>query len=84
MKRCSAHKHAAGCRPARPLCRWQRKVQEAKYGPCSCPAYHFPHRRGSCSAALEKTAADSERYRSERDNEAFAFFDRLAAEAGVR
>lgn len=44
--------HAAGCRPGRPLCRWQRK-QSAKYAPCHCPAFHFPHRAGSCEARLK-------------------------------
>lgn len=41
----SAAYHAKGCRPGRPLCRWRRDG-DAKYGVCTCPAYHFPHRRG--------------------------------------
>ncbi len=40
-------RHAVGCRPARPLCRFMRQAQKAKYGVCGCGAYHFPHRRGS-------------------------------------
>ena len=38
--------HRVGCRPGRPLCRWMRVVEE-KYSVCTCPAYHFPHRRNS-------------------------------------
>jgi hypothetical protein len=41
----AAH-HAKGCRPGRPLCRWQRDG-DAKYGVCTCGAHAFPHRRGS-------------------------------------
>ena len=39
-------KHANGCRPARPLCRWMRRVQPQRRA-CECGAYHFPHRFGS-------------------------------------
>jgi hypothetical protein len=35
------HKHKPGCRKGRPLCRWRRA------SPCTCPAYHYPHRNGS-------------------------------------
>lgn len=44
---CWKDRHVPGCRPARPKCRWMRLVQRAKYGPCCCSAYHFPHRAGS-------------------------------------
>lgn len=40
------HQHAKGCHPARPLCRWMRRVQPQRQM-CDCGAYHFPHRRGS-------------------------------------
>lgn len=55
MKRRPAHchgpdaeraKHAAGCRPARPLCRFMRRVRDDRRV-CGCGAYHFPHRHGS-------------------------------------
>ena len=49
-KRCwgneGAVHHCAGCRPARPLCRWMRALVR-KYSVCTCGAYHFPHRAGS-------------------------------------
>lgn len=38
--------HCAGCRPGRPLCRW-RRAAVAKYAPCHCGAYAFPHRFNS-------------------------------------
>lgn len=47
--------HCAGCRPARPLCRWMRAMVR-KYAACHCGAYHFPHRYGSglCGKAGHK------------------------------
>lgn len=45
-----AHKHKAGCRPGRPLCRWRRRAK----GLCSCPAFHYPHRDGSCAPVITK------------------------------
>lgn len=39
--------HMPDCRPARPLCKWMREVQDWKYGVCTCAAYPWPHRRGS-------------------------------------
>lgn len=35
-----------GCRISRPLCARMR-ARTTKYESCSCPAYHYPHRRGS-------------------------------------
>jgi hypothetical protein len=46
-RQCNQYEHAKGCRPGRPLCRWMRRVRADKRGVCDCPAYHFPHRRGS-------------------------------------
>lgn len=49
--------HAPACRPGRPLCRWMRAVI-AKYAPCCCPAYPWPHRAGSglCGDTTKMTA----------------------------
>jgi hypothetical protein len=41
-----ASKHQKGCRPARPLCRWMRRVKGIQ-NPCMCDAYHHTHRKGS-------------------------------------
>jgi hypothetical protein len=51
VKRCWQGAHLPGCRAARPLCRWRRKVQP-KYRVCRCDAYHFPHRSGSLACKL--------------------------------
>jgi hypothetical protein len=40
--------HCAGCRPARPLCRWMRRRQEQRR-PCTCEAQPWPHRAGWCA-----------------------------------
>lgn len=45
--RCTAYKHAPGCRDARPKCR-RRRALLSKYRPCHCSTWHFPHRAGSC------------------------------------
>ncbi len=37
---------SAACRTARPLCAKMR-AKTLKYQVCECPAYHYPHRRGS-------------------------------------
>jgi hypothetical protein len=45
-KYCDPRRHVKGCHPARPRCRWMRKVQEQRRV-CKCEAYLFPHRVGS-------------------------------------
>jgi hypothetical protein len=45
-----AHKHKRKCRVDRPLCRWRRRDR----GICHCPAFHFPHRDGSCTPIIKK------------------------------
>jgi hypothetical protein len=52
----SAERHAPGCHPARPLCRYMRK-RTAKRAVCRCDAYHFPHRSGSGACAIGIPAA---------------------------
>lgn len=80
--------HRKGCRPGRPLCRWMRKKQAAKYSACFCGFAHFPHRRGWCSPkrpGLQKThhleeteAQQADRREAEaRRDQAFARLARL-------
>ena len=40
---CFKTRHVKDCRPARPLCKWMRKVQPQRRV-CHCDRYHFPHR----------------------------------------
>lgn len=44
----AGEKHAAGCRPARPLCRWMRRRADYRR-PCRCSALPYPHRAGWCA-----------------------------------
>lgn len=84
--------HAEGCRPARPLCRWMRKVQAAKYGRCQCGTPPWPHRRGYCASGAGLTYMVRTTYgeppaapglartsTTSAEDELFGFFDALAA-----
>lgn len=44
-KRCSDTAHVVGCHPARPRCKFMRRVQPQRQV-CNCDAYLFPHRAG--------------------------------------
>jgi hypothetical protein len=49
MTRCwgpEPHKHVAGCRRGRALCRW-RRLTNPRDAVCRCHAYPFPHRDGA-------------------------------------
>ena len=49
IRRCYGDtRHAKGCRPGRPLCRWMRRVS-VKHRVCRCTAAHYPHRAGWCA-----------------------------------
>lgn len=55
LKYCLENDHKRGCRAARPLCRWRRRIR----GVCNCGAYHFPHRliSGACGNPAANWAA---------------------------
>lgn len=91
---CGGGRHVAECRPGRPLCHVMRKVQKAKYGVCFCPRVHFPHRRSYCErggadryaygAGPEQPPPDGDAHEPKyEDEEAFEFFDGLAAGGGT-
>jgi len=63
--RCSCKKR--GCRLGRPLCARQRRKTK-KYRPCTCQAYHYPHRHGSgrCEHHPEGTRRQWEHFTGEK------------------
>jgi len=54
--------HVRGCRPARPLCRWMRRIRDNRKV-CRCDAYHFPHRNesGACGIGIPEVLRRCER-----------------------
>ena len=81
--------HRKGCSVWHPKCRWRRV--EAYGPPCTCSAYHFPHREhsGSCayaqiSGGMPANLFNSPSFASQREEIHAEYAARKAYERGRR